>query len=90
MVDVSTVYIGLQLPVPPSMFEDNGDMRITKSKSVLKKKIRVEISDRNPMPDTIIINGCAVMWVIPWPFIGTLEDFVLNVIVYLGEKLILT
>jgi len=33
-------------PVPTSMFEDNGDMRITKSKSTLKQKLQVVQSSR--------------------------------------------
>ena len=28
-------------PVPPSMFEHNGDIRITKSKSILKQQLQV-------------------------------------------------
>ncbi|KAG7163787.1 hypothetical protein Hamer_G019897 [Homarus americanus] len=33
-------------PVPPSLFEDNGDMRTAKSKATLKKRLGVELSSR--------------------------------------------
>ena len=36
-------------PVPPSMFEDNGDLKITKSKSVLKKKLQVKLRVKYPI-----------------------------------------
>ena len=36
------------------------------------------------MPDAIIIDGCAVLWVISWPSSGIVED---NLLVYLGQKI---
>ena len=36
-------------PVPTSMFDDSGAMRITKTKSVLKQKLQVEQSARTSM-----------------------------------------
>lgn len=52
-------------------------MKITKSKSTLKKKLEVEVSNRiNPQPKAIILDGCAVLWVIRWPTTGTVDDFV--------------
>lgn len=73
---------------PPSMFEENGDMRITKTKSILKKKLQVEVSDRlSSSPDAFIIDGCAVLWVIRWPTKGTVEDFILNLLGYVNERL---
>jgi len=74
--------------VPPSMFEDSGDMRITKSKSVLKKKLQVEVSERLcPPPDAIIVDGCAVLWVIQWPTSGTVEDYIMNLMAYVERLL---
>ena len=47
--------------MPPSIFEDNGDMRITKLKSILKQQLQVEVSDRIcQVADAIIIDGCAM------------------------------
>ena len=75
-------------PVPPSMFDDNGDMRITKTKSTLKKKLQVEISARLvPPTDVAIVDGCAMLWVIPWPSKGNVEHFIINVISYINRLL---
>ncbi|KAG1669737.1 hypothetical protein GQR58_017266 [Nymphon striatum] len=53
---------------PPSMFNPGGDMKITKSKSTLKLKLQVTISDRNcPIPDTVIYDVSALLWVLTWP-----------------------
>ena len=61
--------------MPLSMFYDNGDMRITKSKSILQQKLQVEVSDRIcQVPDAIIIDGCAMLWVIPWQTNVTVKD----------------
>ena len=69
--------------VPPSMFEDSGDMRIIKTKSVLKKKLQVEVSERLcPPPDAVIVDGCAVLWVIQWPTSGTVEDYIKSLMAY--------
>lgn len=77
-----------ELAATPSMFEENGDMRITKTKSILKKKLQVEVSDRlSSSPDAFIIDGCAVLWVIRWPTKGTVEDFILNLLGYVNERL---
>ena len=43
-VDLTDVFSHELAPVPTSMFEDSGDMRITKSKSTLKRKLQVEQS----------------------------------------------
>ena len=70
------------------MFENNGDMQITKSRSILKQKLQVDECDRIcPVPDAIIIDGCAMLWVIPWPTNGTVKDFVINILTYVEEQL---
>ena len=67
-------------PVPPALFDDNGDMQSAAQKSVLKKKIQVEVSLRSlPPADVIIIDGCAMLWTIAWPTNGIVKDFVANV-----------
>ena len=52
-------------------------MRITSTKSVLKKKLQVSISERlvTEKTEVEILDGCAVLWVIHWPNIGTVADF---------------
>lgn len=65
--------------VPTSMFEeDTGDMRIARSKSILKTKLKVEQSTIGGPTDSIVIDGCALLWVVHWPEKGTVRDFVSN------------
>ena len=69
-------------PVPTSMFDDNGEMRITKTKAVLKKKLQVEQSTRTvtnevaSAQEVAIIDGCAMLWAIHWPSQGTVQNYV--------------
>ena len=51
-------------PVPASMYNDKGDMRITKSKSILKNNLKVEVSNKRVPSPNLIIDGCAVLWII--------------------------
>ena len=55
--------------VPTSMFEEKTrDLHIAKSKSILKNKLQVEQSARaTGQPDAIVIDGCAILWVVHWP-----------------------
>ena len=65
--------------VPTSLFDDNGDMQIPSSKSQLKSKLQVEISDRNiPPPDANVVDACAILWVVRWPDHGVVEDYIKN------------
>ncbi len=57
-VDLTDVFSHELAPVPPSMFEDSGDMRITKSKSTLKRKLQVEQSSRTlPTHETSLLTA---------------------------------
>ena len=56
--------------VPTTMFDDNGDMKITKSKSVLKQKLQVSHSTKTSQPQVVIIDGCAILWLIKWSIKG--------------------
>lgn len=55
-------------PVPTALFTDSGDMRISKSKSVLKRQTRIEVSARKIANDvcTVIIDGSAFLWIPHW------------------------
>ena len=87
-IDLKELFSHELAPVPTSMFEDNGDMRITKSKSALKQKLQVEQSSHTlSSPDTIIIDGGALLWIIQWPKQGIIQDFVNNVLEYVFRKL---
>ena len=51
--------------VPTSICSENsGELRISKSKSILKRRLQVEVT--NPSRgtgDAVIIDGCAILWV---------------------------
>ncbi|KAK3106543.1 hypothetical protein FSP39_022295 [Pinctada imbricata] len=75
-------------PIPPSMFDDKGDLRIATSKSALKRKLQIIQSTRKSgTADVIIIDGCAVLWSIHWPSSGTVQDFVYSFWSYISQKL---
>ena len=60
---------------PASMFDDSGAMKVAKTKAVLK----VEMERRHAEVDASFLDGCAVLWVVPWPAGGTVQDFLNNV-----------
>ena len=61
---------------------------MTKSRSILKQQLQVEVSDRIcQVPDAIIIDGCSMLWVIPWPTNGIVKDFVINILTYVEKQL---
>ena len=83
-IDLKDVFSHELAPVPTSMFEDSGDMRITKSKSTMKRKLQVEQSSRTlPTPETIVVDGCSILWTIQWPNHGTVQGYVNNVLEYI-------
>ena len=74
-------------PVPTSMFDEKGEMRIAKTKSILKNNLQVEISTRlDPQPEVTIFDGSAILWVIHWPNSGIVQDFVDNFTSYIMAK----
>ena len=64
-------------PAATSMFTDYGDMRTTQ-KSHLKNELAVEKSHRTLLKDSYFLDGCAILWVIPWPaeINATIQDYV--------------
>ena len=60
-------------PYPTSMFDVDGHMREAKTKSTLKNTLKVDISSRSAErgTDATFLDGCAVLWVLPWPTSGT-------------------
>ncbi|XP_078661436.1 uncharacterized protein LOC144905583 [Branchiostoma floridae x Branchiostoma belcheri] len=76
-IDIKSVLAHELSPVPTSMFDDEGNMRIATTKSTLKKKLQVTVSQRLvEKPEVEILDGCALLWVIHWPNQGTVADFV--------------
>ena len=74
--------------VPTSMFADTGEMRLTKSKSFLKTKLQVELADRRSVPpDVIVLDACAILWMVKWPAHGLVKDYLQNVLDYVISQL---
>lgn len=65
-------------PKPSSMFDDCGHMKEAKTKSTLKNSLKVEVSSRHMNFDALFLDGCAVMWVVPWPAGGKVQDYLNN------------
>ena len=63
---------------PASMFDDIGVMKVTKTKAVLKNTVKVEMERRHAEVDASFVDGYAVLWVVPWPTGGTVQDFLNN------------
>ena len=64
-------------PHPTAFFDEHGHMREAKSKAVLKTSSKVEVSGRG-VENSVqarFLDGCAVLWVIPWPVNGKVQDF---------------
>lgn len=53
-------------PVATSMFDDHGNMTATQ-KSHLKNYLAIERSHKGIIKDSYFLDGCAVLWVVPWP-----------------------
>ena len=58
--------------IPLSIFQTNGEMRPSKSKSDLKTVLQVTTFQRNQSKsEVIIVDGCEKFWDITWPKNGT-------------------
>ena len=64
-------------PLALSMFDEDGKMRKTQ-KSVLKQELAVERPIRGIHKDAYFLDGCAVLWVVPYPTdpLATVHTFV--------------
>ena len=61
------------------MFTEQGEMRISKAKSILKNQLQVEVSARSVRnSESTVIDGSALLWVTHWPIGGTVKDYVNN------------
>ena len=62
----------------PSLFNDDGTMRLIEDKSKLKRDIQVTIPARCvPKPIALIVNVSQLLWVLEWPKSGRLESIVI-------------
>ena len=79
-----------ELPaVPTSIFDEiSGEFRISKSKSTLKRILQVEVTNTSRgTGDAVVIEGCAILWVLQWPSKGFLKDVVVNFVKYATDKM---
>ena len=71
--------LGYELsPIPTSLFSDDGQMRQA-TKSNLKRHLQVESNSSQSIQsvDAILLDGCAVLWVVPWPQgTATVQDYI--------------
>ena len=68
--------------------EKRGELRISKSTSILKRRLQVEVT--NPSRGTghaVVIDGCAILWVLRWPSKGIIKGAVLNFVKYATNKM---
>ena len=75
-LDLKNVFNHELAPVPTSLFEDSGDMRLVKSKATV------------PAPDVIVLDGCAIMWIIHWPGEANVKTYVDAYVSYVLARLI--
>ena len=72
-----------------SIFDEKSrELRMSKSKSILKRRFQVEVT--NPSRgtgDAVVIDGCAIRWVLQWPSKGLIKDVVLNFVKYATNKM---
>ena len=67
-------------PIPDSLFKEDSDIYFD---------IQVEMSARlQSPPDSVIVDGCALLWTVHWPSRGTVQNLVDTFYKYIGEKLI--
>ena len=81
----------LQIELAPgatSLVDDTRAIRITKSKSIFKRKLQEEKSSRTiKKSDVIIIDGCAIFWIIHWPAHGTVQNYIEAFVSYVVKQL---
>ena len=86
-VDIDDVLKYELAPIPMAMFDSSGDMRVAKTKSTLKRQLQVETSNRITDQDNcLIIDGSAMLWVIPWPTHGKVQDYVDKAVTWTFRK----
>ena len=58
-------------PVPASLFDEHGIMRM-QAKAALKTKLQINIPSRfTAPPGVVIIDGWALLWTVHWPASGS-------------------
>ena len=73
--------------VPASMFDDTGNMKDAKKNADLKNTLKIEVSGRHRHYEVPFLDGCAVLWVMPWPSGGTVQDYLNNFCYHIMDHL---
>ena len=75
--------------VPTSVFDEkSGELRISKSKSILKRRLQVEvINPSRGTGDAVVIDGCAILWMLQWPIKVLIKDVVLSFVKYANNNM---
>jgi len=54
-------------PVPTSVFQDSGDIRIAKAKSILKANLEMQVSRRiHSGKGAVVVDGNTTLWCLNW------------------------
>ena len=87
-IDIKHVLSHELAPIPTALFDEFGDMRTAKSKSSLKNQLQVKVSERTTGAiDALVIDGSALLWIIQYPAVGLVKDYLSNIKLYITEKL---
>lgn len=77
-IDIDNLMSHELAPLPTSLFADSGDMRISTSKSILKRDMKIEVSSRVAYEEikVTVIDGCALLWIPGWPAVGNVQTYI--------------
>ena len=74
--------------VPTSIFDEKSGLRISMSKSILKRKHQVEVTTPSiGIREAVVIGGWSRLCVLQWPSKGFINNIVLNFIKYATNKI---
>ena len=93
-IDIKNVVQHELAPIPTALFDESGNLRITKTKSTLKKKLQVEKSrqtvEMEQHTKALVLDGCEILCVVHYPSSGCVKDyvngFVRNIIQHLSSQ----
>ena len=64
-------------PVPLSLFNENGDIRLAKEKADLKNTLKEKVSLQACLSENAVVSdGCALLWSVHWPKAGNVSNLV--------------
>ena len=88
-IDFQTLFSFELAPVPTSPFKDDQEAQYPSNKSVLKNKLKVDVSCRGVVANAVVIDGVAMLFsVIYSPKLGMVSDLADSVDNFIGNLLI--